>query len=541
MIAFQAVGMHAVEMLGAGVPSVAIEDFSAHAKALLLAAEYEWTEGLERLVVKPRDPRPAKTREAYLFNELNHARAEVSRLGTELGEQVAEVERMRAYVAMLPASTVQKMADEMRQEAINLRALLASSNHAPGPDPAPHNHGRNVVRTTWHGTTPADSLKLARRLEAWATILGELPTTPPAEDPERERLKAQLEHALKEHGTLEKNHEKAVKYWRDRAVKAEKETPPVLTAPAETPQPVDVETRGREGPAMDLLDILRKMDDPNAMAERPIWVTFIGAWQRCLGLPLYDKAKWTDLNAVADAADHASAEQKLSVLLAIEDLLVQQGAPKSKERFNENDAASLDAILERAMGEPWLADITDPINHPTWTGRFLCGGGGDRRFVAWVMSGPDAKPDDEHTIANVRFIEAARVAVPRLLSALRTEWNENALLRAQGKRSEDEANRNYIDKVRAQEAGKDPPKGPHDWALWIIGAEDRKQLAKGRGPDYDDARTREEWDLCLHKLMRKHGASAENADRFKFWTKVARLAIAALESSARRPVTGPSV
>ncbi len=76
----------------------------------------------------------------------------------------------------------------------------------------------------------------------------------------------------------------------------------------------------------------------------------------------------------------------------------------------------------------------------------------------------------------------------------------------------------------------------HASVLDFVRAEDLHQLAKGRGAAYDDARTHDDWMRCLEKIIRKRGGDPETGARFVFWVKIARLAIAAIESAARRRI-----
>lgn len=60
-------------------------------------------------------------------------------------------------------------------------------------------------------------------------------------------------------------------------------------------------------------------------SNHPYFHTFHRAWGKCVGLPLYDKRKWNDLEGDANAADAAGATeaQKASLLARIEVLLVR--------------------------------------------------------------------------------------------------------------------------------------------------------------------------------------------------------------------------
>jgi hypothetical protein len=85
------------------------------------------------------------------------------------------------------------------------------------------------------------------------------------------------------------------------------------------------------------------------------------------------------------------------------------------------DLANWEAIASAASAAPWVADIDDGVQ---WTGKFYIGTSG--RSVCWYNY-------DAQVAADIRLVEASRIALPALCAEVRRlraieaaaiEWSE---------------------------------------------------------------------------------------------------------------------
>ncbi len=69
-------------------------------------------------------------------------------------------------------------------------------------------------------------------------------------------------------------------------------------------------------------------------------------------------------------------------------------------------------LCDRASVAPWVADIRDPgLQSAKWTGKFYCGFMSTRGWTVWEPHNNDSP----RQLDNIRFIEAARTAIPLMI------------------------------------------------------------------------------------------------------------------------------
>lgn len=73
-------------------------------------------------------------------------------------------------------------------------------------------------------------------------------------------------------------------------------------------------------------------------------------------------------------------------------------------------------LCERATVAPWVAEIRDPgLPSAEWTGKFFCGFMSVRGWTVWEVF----KNNCQRQLDNIRFIEAARTAIPLMIYEIR--------------------------------------------------------------------------------------------------------------------------